>query len=50
MIARRLDENDPILADVKLVLAVAEQSASLTRQLLAFSRKERNNLTVFDLN
>jgi signal transduction histidine kinase len=35
---------------VKLVLAVAEQSASLTRQLLAFSRKERMNLTVFDLN
>ena len=50
LIARRLDENDPILADVKLILAVAEQSASLTRQLLAFSRKERINPTVFDLN
>ena len=50
LIARRLDENDPILADVKLILAVAEQSASLTRQLLVFSRKERINPTVFDLN
>ena len=50
LIARRLDEDDPILADVKQILAVAEQSASLTQQLLAFSRKERVNPTVFDLN
>ena len=50
LIARRLDADDPILADVKQILAVAEQAASLTQQLLAFSRKERINPTVFDLN
>ena len=50
LIARRLDEDDPILADVKQILAVAEQSASLTQQLLAFSRKEQISPTVFDLN
>ncbi len=37
-------------SDVEKVLAVAEQSASLTRQLLTFSRKERISPTVFSLN
>ena len=50
LIAMRLDEQDPILADVNHILAVAERAASLTRQLLTFSRKERINPTVFDLN
>ena len=50
LIARRLDADDPILADVKQILAVGEQAASLTQQLLAFSRNERINPTVFDLN
>ena len=50
LIARRLDEDDPILEDVKQVLSVAERSAALTRELLTFSRKERINPTVFDLN
>ena len=50
LIAMRLDDHDPILADVNHVLAVAERAASLTRQLLTFSRKERISPTVFDLN
>ncbi len=35
---------------MKQILTVAEQSASLTQQLLTFSRKERISPTVFDLN
>ena len=50
LIAMRLDEHDPVLADVNHILAVAERAASLTQQLLTFSRKERISLTVFDLN
>ncbi|MDA1095166.1 MAG: PAS domain S-box protein [Acidobacteria bacterium] len=50
LVARQLDAGDPALADVKKVLVVAEQAASLTRQLLTFSRKERITPTVFSLN
>ena len=50
LIAMRLDEQDPILADVNHVLSVAEGAASLTQQLLTFSRKEQINPTVLDLN
>ena len=50
LIARRLDADDPVLADVQQILSVAEQAAALTRELLTFSRKERINPTVFDLN
>lgn len=50
LVARQLDASDPALADVKKVLAVAEQSASLTQQLLTFSRRERISPTVFSLN
>ena len=50
LIAMRLHEHDPVLADVHHILAVAERAASLTRQLLTFSRKERISPTVFDLN
>ena len=39
-----------MLPDAEKVLAVAEQAASLTRQLLTFSRKERVTPTVFSLN
>ena len=50
LIARRLDEDDPVLADVRQILAVAERAASLIGELLTFSRKERISPTVFDLN
>jgi two-component system, cell cycle sensor histidine kinase and response regulator CckA len=50
LIARELEDTHPVLPDVRKVLAVAEQSASLTRQLLTFSRKERVTPTVFSIN
>ena len=50
LIARQLDDDDPVLADVKQILMVAERSAALTRQLLTFSRKKEISPTVFDLN
>jgi two-component system cell cycle sensor histidine kinase/response regulator CckA len=50
LIARQLEDTHPVLPDVRKVLAVAEQSASLTRQLLTFSRKERVTPTVFSIN
>ena len=50
LIVRQLEPTDPVRSDVEKVLVVAEQSASLTRQLLTFSRKERVTPTVFSLN
>ena len=50
LIAGQLDERDPVLADVKQIMTVSGQAASLTRQLLTFSRKERIDPTVFNLN
>ena len=50
LIARQLDDSDPVLADVKQILVVSEQAASLTQQLLAFSRKEQIDPTIFNLN
>ena len=50
LITRELDDTHPVLPDVRKVLAVAEQSASLTRQLMTFSREERVTPTVFSLN
>ena len=50
LITRELDDTHPVLPDVRKVLAVAEQSASLTRQLLTFSREERVTPTVFSFN
>lgn len=48
-----LDElplDDPLRADVEEIKKAAERSASLTRQLLAFSRKQVLELQVLDLN
>ena len=50
LIVRQIEPTDPVRSDVEKVLVVAEQSASLTRQLLTFSRKERVTPTVFSLN
>lgn len=41
LIARQLEDTHPVLPDAQKVLTVAEQSASLTQQLLTFSRKGR---------
>jgi PAS domain S-box-containing protein len=44
------DFEDPVRQDVKHILAAAEQAASLTRQLLAFSRKQVLQPQRLDLN
>jgi PAS domain S-box-containing protein len=46
----RFEPGDPALKDLEQIKRVAEQSANLTRQLLAFSRKEQVRLSVFSLN
>jgi PAS domain S-box-containing protein len=50
LLARRLDAEDPAMRDLEQIQRVAEQSAHLTRQLLAFSRQEDVHPSVFNLN
>ena len=50
LLARRFDATDPARKDLEQIQRVAEQSANLTRQLLAFSRKEQVRPAVFCLN
>jgi len=47
---RRLDENDPLARNVEEIKKAAERATSLTRQLLAFSRKQVLQPKVIDLN
>jgi signal transduction histidine kinase/ActR/RegA family two-component response regulator len=46
----RIEDQDPLHQDVVSVLKASEQAACLTRQLLAFSRKQVLQPKVFDLN
>lgn len=50
LLARRFDAKDPALRDLEQIQRVAEQSAQLTQQLLAFSRAEHLRPSVFCLN
>lgn len=50
LLARRFDAEDPALRDLEQIQRVAEQSAQLTQQLLAFSRAEHLRPSVFSLN
>ena len=50
LLGRRFDHQDDGRKDVGQIQRVAEQSASLTRQLLTFSRKEHVKPSVFCLN
>jgi len=50
LILSRLQDGDDFYQDVVEVLEASEQAASLTRQLLAFSRKQVLQPKVFDLN
>ncbi|MBI5242782.1 MAG: PAS domain S-box protein [Elusimicrobia bacterium] len=45
-----ISKNDPLRADVEEIRGAGERAANLTRQLLAFSRKQVMQLLVIDLN
>ena len=45
-----LDHNDPLQQDAKEILAAGERAATMTRQLLAFSRRQVLEMRVLDLN
>ncbi|OGR96539.1 MAG: hypothetical protein A2016_00785 [Elusimicrobia bacterium GWF2_62_30] len=47
---RGMGEDDPKREDVKEIIVATERAASLTKQLLAFSRKQILNPQVVDLN
>jgi PAS domain S-box-containing protein len=50
LLLARLEADSPLKPDVDLVLKTADRAAALTRQLLAFSRKQVLAMTVLDLN
>src|SRR6185436_544402 len=50
MLLTDLDPNDPRQADIAVVHHAGTRAAGLTRQLLAFSRKQIVELTLLDLN
>jgi len=45
----KLKENDPVKYYVEQIMSASERAATLTRSLLAFSRKQEVNLAVIDL-
>jgi PAS domain S-box-containing protein len=50
MLQKKLEKASPLQRDVNLIHQTAERAASLTRQLLAFSRKQLLHPKVLDLN
>jgi two-component system, cell cycle sensor histidine kinase and response regulator CckA len=49
-IAREVDEGSPVREDVERIRSAGKRAAALTRQLLAFSRREIVEVRVLDLN
>jgi signal transduction histidine kinase len=47
---RSLEEGDPLLRNLEEISKASERASSLTRQLLAFSRKQVKQPKVFDVN
>ena len=50
LMQNRQQEEDPAFSDTQEILKAADRAASLTRQLLAFSRQQVLDLRVLDLN
>ena len=50
VLLEQLKENDPLLAKVQAIQQAADRATTLTRQLLAFSRKQLLELKVVDVN
>jgi signal transduction histidine kinase/CheY-like chemotaxis protein len=50
LITDRLPEKDPLLGSAQQIRKAADRAASLTRQMLAFSRRQALEPTVFDMN
>jgi len=50
LLLARLGDQDPVFASIQAISDAGERAASLTRQLLAFSRQTVLNPTVLDLN
>ncbi len=50
ILLNRLDDRNPMRKDIKQIKKAGEQAASLTRQLLAFSRRQVLQPKVLDLN
>lgn len=50
MVLSKLNPNDPLREDICEILEAGQRSAALTRQLLAFSRKQTLQPEVLDLN
>jgi two-component system cell cycle sensor histidine kinase/response regulator CckA len=50
ILGRSLEPNDPRIADVEQISRAAERSARLTRQLLAFARRELIQPRALDIN
>ena len=50
LLAAQLDPDSPMRKDVEEIIHAGERAASLTRQLLAFSRRQILQLRVFGLN
>ena len=50
LVMREIDPSSPLLADLQQIMLAATRSADLTRQLLAFARKQTVAPQVLDLN
>jgi signal transduction histidine kinase/ActR/RegA family two-component response regulator len=50
LITERLSEKDPLQGSGQQIRKAADRAASLTRQMLAFSRRQALEPTVFDMN
>ena len=50
LVLRRVDEQDAMRQDLEQIHQAGERAATLTKQLLAFSRRQVREVTVLDLN